>query len=156
MARSPEEIDAVIAALGTHGFGGINPTEAQLRELLTEDRGGPLQFINLLRYRDTAQYPVGHELADAGLTGQEAYLRYSAVTMEQIGKRGGRLALFNHGEQVLIGTDDHWHHVAAMEYPDTEAFVSMLLDPEYVAGSIHRTAGLAATVIVVTRAHLPA
>ena len=156
MTRTAEEVETELAALGAHGFGGINPTEAQLRELVTEDREGPLHFVNLLAYRERAEYPDGHELAGAGLSGQEAYARYSTVALEQITRRGGRLVLFNHGEQVLIGAAEQWHHVGIMEYPNSRAFIEMLTDPEYVAASVHRTAGLAATVIAVTRPLLPA
>ena len=64
VGRSSGEVEAVVAALAAeHGFGGINPTEEQLRVLVAADRGGPLHFLNLLAYRDEAAYPADHELA---------------------------------------------------------------------------------------------
>ena len=42
-----------------------------------------------------------------------------------------------------------------MQYPSTAAFVDMLRDPEYVAALSHREAGLAKTLVLVSRPLLP-
>ncbi|HYC00990.1 MAG TPA: DUF1330 domain-containing protein [Candidatus Limnocylindrales bacterium] len=156
MARTASEIDALIEELSAHGLGGINPSLEQLRELVTEDRDGPLQFVNLLEYHDVARYPAGHALADAGLTGAEAYARYGAVAFAHVTRRGGRLTLYNDVEQSIIGDGGRWHQIATMEYPNTEAFIDMLRDPDYTAALVHRDAGLARTIVVVSRPLLPA
>ena len=88
---SAEDTESLIRELGAHGAGGINPDEAQLRTLLQSDPEGPLQFVNLLAYRDRAAYPEGHELADAGLSGAEAYGRYGAIALGHVLRRGGAL-----------------------------------------------------------------
>lgn len=155
MPRNEAEIQAVIDELSSHGFGGIQPTEAQVRALLEADRDGPLQFLNLLAYHPLARYPEGHELADAGLTGRQAYDRYGMVALQHVVERGGRLALYNDVEQVIIGAGDQWDQVAIMEYASTEAFVDMIRDPAYTAALPHRDAGLAETVVLVTRSLLP-
>ena len=116
---------------------------------------GPLQFVNLLAYRDRATYPEDHELADAGLSGADAYGRYGTIALGHVMRRGGELTLYNDVCQVLIGQTRQWDQVAIMQYPDTGAFVDMILDPEYQAGLVHRDAGLADTVILVSRSLLP-
>jgi uncharacterized protein (DUF1330 family) len=151
VAKSPSEIDAVLKELAQHGLGGVGPTLAQLRSLVEADRGGPLQFVNLLGYHASARYPAGHALAGRGGSGAEAYARYGAVALRHVTQRGGRLALMNAVEQTLIGPEDGWHQVAIMEYPDTGAFVDMLRDPDYMAALVHRDAGLAKTLVLVTR-----
>jgi uncharacterized protein (DUF1330 family) len=153
--RSAAELDALLADLGRHGLGGLNPDAEQLRALVEADRDGPLQFLNLLRYHELARYPDGHELAGAALSGAEAYGRYGVVALEHVTRRGGRLALYNDVEQVVIGSGAPWHQVAIMEYPHTEAFVDMISDPEYQTGLVDRDAGLAATEVLVTRSLLP-
>ena len=151
---SEEEVGALIRELGAHGFGGINPGEDQLRELLASGEDGPLQFVNLLSYRAAARYPKGHELAGAGLTGAEAYGRYGAVALDHVVRRGGALVLYDDVLQVLIGPTAPWDHIAIMQYPATDAFVDMIRDPEYQVGLVHRHAGLAATTILVSRSLL--
>ncbi len=152
--RSPEQLEALVARLAEHGSGGINPDAEQLRALVVADRDGPLQFVNLLAYHDVAKYPKGHELAESGLSGAEAYALYGAVAMDHVARRGGRLTLYNEVAQTLIG-GTAWHQVAVMEYPRTEAFVDMILDPDYGAGLVHRDAGLATTLVLVSKPLLP-
>ena len=146
-----EDVAALLTELGSHGFGGINPDEQQLRTLLLSDHGGPLQFVNLLSYRIEARYPEDHELAHAGLSGAEAYGRYGAVALDHVVRRGGLLSLYNDVLQVLIGRIGPWDQIAVMQYPDTHAFVDMIRDPAYQAGLVHRDAGLADTAILVSR-----
>ncbi len=146
-----EDVAALFAELGSHGFGGINPDEEQLRTLLESDAGGPLQFVNLLSYRTEAQYPEGHELARAGLSGAEAYGRYGAVALDHVVRRGGMLTLYNDVLQVLIGQTAPWDQIAVMQYPDTGVFIDMIRDPGYQTGLVHRDAGLAQTAILVSR-----
>ena len=54
----------------------------------TSDEPGPLQFVNLLAFRDQAVYPEGHELVGSGLTGAEAYGRYGVVALGHVTRRG--------------------------------------------------------------------
>lgn len=153
--RSEEEIAALTKELEKHGLGGINPDADQIHDLIAADRDGPLQFVNLLCYYDQARYPKGHALDGTAISGADAYARYGLIALEHVTRRGGRLALYNDVHQVLIGGRDHWDQVAIMEYADTEAFLDMILDPDYVAGLVHREAGLANTVVMVTRSLLP-
>lgn len=150
-----DEMAALERDLGAHAFGGINPDRSQLRALLQADHQGPLQFVNLLSYRDRARYPDGHELASTGLSGAEAYGRYGMVALEHVTRRGGTLTLYNDVLQVLIGEAGPWHQIAIMEYRDVDGFVDMIRDPDYQAALVHRDAGLAETVILVTRSLVP-
>jgi uncharacterized protein (DUF1330 family) len=152
--RIENEITALIGQVGAHGPGGINPDHEQLRALLAIDGPGPLQFVNLLAYRHQAVYPADHELAGSGLSGADAYALYGLVALEQVTRRGGRLTLYTDVALTLIGPDQSWDQVAVMEYPDTEAFLAMVVDPDYVAALVHRDAGLADTVVMVTRSLL--
>jgi uncharacterized protein (DUF1330 family) len=148
---SDDDVLALVDELGTHGVGGVNPDEFQLRTLLGSDLGGPLQFVNLLAYRADAAYPVGHELSGTRLSGADAYGRYGAVALDHVERRGGTLTLYNDVHLVLIGPAAAWDQVAVMQYPDTEAFVDMIRDPDYQAALVHRDAGLAETMVLVTR-----
>lgn len=151
-----EEIATLARQVGRHGLGGINPDYDQLRALLAAEGRGPLQFVNLLAYYEHAEYPEGHELSGRGLSGADAYGRYGAVALDHVTRRGGRLTLYNDVDQVLIGQPSRWAQVAVMEYPGTGAFLDMIGDPDYVAALVHRDAGLAETLVLVTRPLLPA
>lgn len=148
---SDEDVAVLLTNMRSHGFGGINPDEDQLRTLLESREEGPLQFVNLLSYHPRARYPEGHELAGAGLSGADAYGRYGAVALDHVARRGGTLVLYNDVLQVLIGRTQPWDQIAIMEYPGVDAFVDMIRDPDYQAGLVHRERGLAETAILVSR-----
>ncbi len=152
MGRSTSELDELLKEASERGLGGINPDAEQLRALAAANRDGPLHFVNLLSFHPEARYPQGHEMAERKLSGKEAYNGfYGPVAFRHVTRRGGRLAVLADVEQCLIGAGAHWHQVATMEYPNTAAFLDMVSDPDYVAGIVHRDAGLADTLVLVTR-----
>jgi len=148
-------METLLRELGVRGAGGINPEESQLVALIESGHQGPLQFVNLLAFRERAIYPAGHELAGAGLSGANAYGRYGIVALEQVGRRGGKLVLYNDVYQGLIGQTRLWDQIVVIEFPGTDAFIDMIRDRDYQASLVHRDAGLAEVVILVTRSLLP-
>ncbi len=143
-------IDSIVNMLSQHGQLPIDPTEEQLRGLLSGPLEGPFHFVNLLKFKVQASYPEGHELAGASLSGAEAYDQYGAVALAQVTKRGGRLMTLNDVERTVIG-GAVWERIATMEYQSINAFIDMLLDPEYQAALVHRNAGLEATEVYASR-----
>lgn len=151
MATTEQDINKLVNELIADSSGGINPSETQLRELLLSNPNGPLQFLNLLAFHPTAQYPANSEHTKSALTGAEAYGLYGATAFRHIVQRGGRLVIFNEVQQQLIGDEGNWQQVAIMEYPNVDAFIDMLKDPDYHKDLVHRDAGLARTEVIVTR-----
>jgi uncharacterized protein (DUF1330 family) len=151
----PQWSDAAAASLvrelGVHGMGGINPDASQLLGLLRPDGEGPLQLVNLLAFRARARYPEDHELAKAGLSGAAAYGLYGAIALDHVVRRGGALTLYNDVLGVLVGQSATWDQVTVIQYPDRDAFVDMIRDPAFQAGLVHRDAGLAEAVVLVSR-----
>ena len=118
------------------------PTAAQFRELSDHPRKGPIQMINLLKFRDRAQYNDG-EVENSDVSGREAYGRYGKLVGEIVAGLGGCVIWSGTPEVVAVGDDgDLWDDVAIVEYPSREAFVAMLSMPEYRAAHVHREAGL--------------
>ena len=54
------------------------PTAQQIRDLRDHPRKGPIQMINLLKFRDRAQYKPG-EVDDTEVSGEVAYWRYGKL-----------------------------------------------------------------------------
>lgn len=106
---------------------------------------GPVRMLNLLQFRDLADYSETPELApDSAITGAEAYQIYAAHTMPHLAEAGGKVVFTGTGGPLLIGpTDARWDHVLIVEYPDITAMLSMTQNEEYLAGLGHRTAALA-------------
>ena len=145
------ETEALITKLVELSNGSIDPSEEQIRYLLSGDLEGPFHFVNLLAFKEFAEYPVGHELANSRLSGADAYDKYGSVALAQVIRRGGRLVTLNNVEKKVIGDSRGWDRIATMEYRNIEAFTDMLLDSEYQAALVHRESGLEATELFVTR-----
>ena len=102
-------------------------------------------MLNLLRFRDTADYSASPDLApDESISGAEAYQIYSAHTVPLLTEVGGKAIFMGTGGPLLIGPSEaRWDQVLIVEYPDITAFVSMTQNPKYHSGAGHRTAALA-------------
>ena len=107
----------------------------------SEKEDGPFVMVNLLKFKEKAEYDDG---SDAGLSGREAYQRYGTVVTQCLQKAGGRLIFGGVVTGLLLGEiEENWDMVALVEYPSLEAFRNMTSLPEFIAASAHRTAGLA-------------
>ena len=119
----------------------VTPNTDVAVSFFSEKEDGPFVMVNLLKFKETAEYEDG---SDAGLSGREAYQRYGAVVTQCLQKVGGRLIFGGVVTGLLLGEiEENWEMVALVEYPSLEAFRNMTSLPEFIAASAHRTAGLA-------------
>lgn len=122
----------------------IQPSKEQMRTFAAANRDQPIAMINLLKYRDVAEYAEGSDFAPC--SGKEAYLRYGAVAFQKVSSLGGKILLGLSVQQVFIGdTNDDWDDVVIVYYPSRQAFLNMLEMPDYQAAHVHRDAGLLKT-----------
>jgi uncharacterized protein (DUF1330 family) len=134
--------------------GSVEPTAHQLEQLVTLPDEGPIVMINLLRYREEANYAP-----NAGVTpcsGHEAYQRYGGVALGQVAAVGGRvLWMGTVALSIIAPGGEQWDDAVLVEYPSKQAFLNMVNDPSYQACMFHRTAALADSRLIATRTVLP-
>lgn len=110
---------------------------------------GPFVMVNLLRFRDKADYADG---SDAHLSGRAAYERYGAEVRRMVEGLGGRVVYSGAVTGLLLGeVEDLWDAVALVEYPSLAAFRAMIRSPEMRAIEHHRVAGLAGQLNIRTQ-----
>ncbi len=130
----------------------INPTPEQAMAFFGGQEDGPFVMVNLLRFKDRAEYPDG---SDAHLPGVAAYLRYGMAVRAFIEKVGGTAGYAGPVTGLMLGeVEELWDMVALAEYPSLAAMMEMVRDPGYQAISVHRTAGLAGQLNIKTRGTL--
>ena len=115
----------------------------------------PLIMINLLRYREKAQYPADFHAAPC--TGREAYQRYGEVAAKQVAAVGGRVLWAGQVTASVIAPDpEAWDDAVLVEYPTRAAFLKMLSEPAYQAVVPHRSAALMDSRLIATHTTISA
>ncbi|MGV6802667.1 MAG: DUF1330 domain-containing protein [Ruegeria sp.] len=123
--------------------GYIDPDRSQFEAFKVLDRDHPIEMLNLVRFRQKAEYPSGHELSDSGLSGAEAYHRYGVETAPIIARLGAAIIWRGTFETTLIGASDTvWDEMFVARYPSSHAFLEMVTDPTYRAAVVHRQAAV--------------
>ena len=126
------------------------PGPEQLAHFFGDGESGSFTMLNLLKFRDKAQYADG---SNPGLSGREAYARYGAAVQACIAKVGARQIYAGAVTGLMIGeVEDLWDMVAMVEYPSLAAFQQMIALPEYQAAHRHREAGLDGQLNIKTQA----
>jgi uncharacterized protein (DUF1330 family) len=107
-------------------------------------RGEPIQMLNLIKLKPKAEYPPGHPDHGKDLTGRDAYRAYGRTTQPIFARLGGRQVWAGKPQVMVTGPQaEHWDIAFIAEYPNADAFIAMVRDPEYRELVAHRTAGVA-------------
>ena len=126
----------------------VTPTAEQIEGFLAPDAAGPIFMVNLLKFKERAEYEDGRETP---LSGREAYALYAAEVAKVITQVGGKLIFGANVERLMLGeVEELWDQVAIAMYPSRAAMFEMIQLPEYAAISVHRTAGLAGQLNIET------
>jgi len=123
----------------------LYPTPEQIQALLTGPADKPVVMVNLLRFKPRADAP------DEGISGEEAFRRYTAAMVPFVESKGGRVIWSGRiDSQVLGGGADGFHMIGLVEYPSRQAFLEIASDPQVHEFAIHRTAGLEGQWLIAT------
>ena len=105
---------------------------------------GEVVMLNLLRFRDVADYSANPELMpNEPISGAEAYQKYIDHTLPFLRKSGGDLVFLGKGGRYLIGPqEERWDLVMLVRQNSLSDFIAFSSNKEYLAGMGHRTAAL--------------
>lgn len=121
----------------------IDPSKEGFQAFKDLPRDEPIHMLNLLRYRDLAEYPEGHEHAGKGWTGRRAYQEYGATSGPIFSRVGGSVVWRGAFQAMVTGPGDKaWHDGFVAQYPNSGAFFEMIKDPAYQLAVVNRTAAL--------------
>ena len=109
---------------------------------------GPIYMVNLLKFKDKAEYSDGRETE---LTGREAYQLYGRAVSEIIQDFGGHVVFAADVTMLSLGkVDELWDEVAIACYPKRAALVAMSSSAAWRKAAVHREAGLAGQLNIET------
>ena len=118
----------------------VMPNEAQLKEFNEQGEEKPIFMVNLLKFKEKAQYPDKRE---TDLSGEEAYSIYGQEVAGHLVKVGGKPIFGGNVDRLMLGeVEELWDKVAIAMYPSRKAMLKMIMDPDYIKSAQHRVAGL--------------
>lgn len=123
---------ALATALGAgpaHGaetmeLNAMGPTPEQVQAFMQLPADQPVVMVNLLKYKDAAEYQ-----------------KYGVGVAKILNEIGAELIFSGQCKMTLIGGVE-WDAVALVRYPNAQALMKMSQSPEYQAIHRHRAAGL--------------
>ena len=127
----------------------VIPNEEQMAGFLEGDTDTPIKMVNLLKFKDKADYKDGRQ---TNLSGKEAYQIYADEVQGHLEKVGGQSIFFGEVERLMLGeVEELWDWVVIAEYPSRKAMLEMVMDSEYQKSEEHRSAGLAGQLNIETK-----
>ena len=119
----------------------VLPTDpARIMAMMEKGPDGPIFMVNLLKFKDKADYEDGRA---TDLSGRDAYMIYGRAVTDLLPKFGGRGLFAGDVTFLALGqVEELWDEIAIAMYPDRASMVRMSMSDEWREISVHRAAGL--------------
>lgn len=122
----------------------LEPTQESGRAFVARGISGSVVMLNLLRFRDVADYSAAPHLAPREpISGAAAYHLYIKHTLPHLQESGGELIFLGKGGNFLIGpTSERWDAAMLVRQRSVSDFMAFASNPEYLKSIGHRAAAL--------------
>ena len=123
--------------------GHVDPSRERFAAFAASGVAGPVQMLNLIRFRDAAGYADGRA-PRPGMSGADAYAEYARASAPFFRGVGGEIVWSGKPVAGVIGpAGERWDAGFLAEYPALDAFLRMVKDDGYQAIVHHRQAAVA-------------
>ena len=124
-------------------YGSVDAAYATRLATTPPEQDGPVWMVNVMSYRDRADYADGRVTA---LSGREADDLYAPLG--PLAAVGARVVLFADVDAQFLSDEPRWDRVAVVRYPTRRSFVDMQALPEFADLHVHKDAGMDRTIIL--------
>ena len=107
---------------------------------------GPVWMVNLMKYREVADYADGRE---STVTGQEADDLYTPL--DSLAAVGAAPVFFGDVDEQLLGDGTVWDRIGVVKYPTRKSFIDMQSLPSFRESHHHKEAGMESTIVMGTQ-----
>ena len=125
------------------GYGKIDRDYAIRLATTAPDDDGPVWMVNLMHYKERAEYTDGRETT---LTGREADDEYMPVG--PLAAVGAEIVFAADVEDQFIGGEPAWDRIAVVKYPTRVSFIAMQERDDFQKAHEHKEAGMDQTVVI--------
>ena len=109
----------------------VMPNDDQMAEFLEKGNDEPIYMVNLLKFKDKAEYPDKRE---TDLSGREAYAIYSEEVQHHLAKVGATAIFGADVKRLMLGeVEELWDSVAIATYPNRKAMLDMISDSQIIS-----------------------
>ena len=123
----------------------------RVRQMLEPGPDKPIFMVNLLKFKDKAEYKDGRP---STLSGRDAYMIYGRAVTELLPRYGGRAVFAADVTFLALGqVEELWDEVAIASYPNRRAMFEMSTSKEWREIAVHRDAGLKGQLNIETVLH---
>ncbi|MEM9565054.1 MAG: hypothetical protein AAGA93_20690 [Actinomycetota bacterium] len=124
-------------------YGAIDEDYALRLATTAPDDDGPVWMVNLMRYRERADYVDGRQTT---LTGRQADDEYAPLG--PLAAIGAEIVFVADVEDQFLGDEPAWDRLAVVRYPTRAAFIAMQQRDDFQKAHEHKEAGMAETIVI--------
>jgi hypothetical protein len=110
------------------------------------DEDGPVWMVNLMKYRNVADYPDGAPADGPAISGREADDLYTPL--ESLAGVGAEIVFGGDVDLQLLGDAPIWDRVGVVKYPTRRSFIEMQSRPDFRRQHVHKEAGMQETIVI--------
>ena len=107
------------------------------------DKDGPVWMVNLMKYREVADYG---DSTGAAISGRQADDTYTP--RESLKAIGAEIVFAADVDTQLLGDSPKWDRIGIVKYPTRRSFIEMQSRPDFVEKHVHKDAGMEQTIVM--------
>jgi hypothetical protein len=111
--------------------------------MMSPEDDGPVWMVNLMKYREVADYADGRESTISGRDADDAY-----SPLDSLAAVGAVPVFFGDVDQQLLGDETTWDRIGVVKYPTRRAFIDMQSLPSFQKSHHHKDAGMESTIVM--------
>ena len=124
-------------------YGRINKEMVGRWMQLPPEDDGPFWALNLMKYRDVADYADGRTDAKSGREADDEY-----TPRESLSAIGAQIVFAAEVERILVGDGMAWDRIGIVRYPSRRKFFEMQQRDEFKKQHVHKDAGMEFTIVM--------
>ncbi len=104
---------------------------------------GPVYMVNLMAYKERAEYADGRDTTLSGREADDAY-----TPLGPLAAVGAEVVFASDVVDQFIGEEPKWDRIAVVRYPTRAAFIAMQEREDFQQAHLHKEAGMAETIVI--------
>jgi uncharacterized protein (DUF1330 family) len=127
-------------------YGTPNMAYGMKMATMPPEDDGPVWMVNLMKYREVADYADGRESTISGREADDAY-----SPLDSLAAVGAAPVFFGDVDQQLLGDEPKWDRIGVVKYPTRKSFIDMQSLPSFQKSHHHKDAGMETTIVIGTQ-----